>query len=502
VSLERQLADYGKYLRQTIAELEVPMEPVSAVRPVPQEPPTHRSRWLIATAAGAAALVATALAVLFWPGGGESAPFVDGSGTVPTTLPASSTTAASTTTTASTTPTVPASALDGIVIYVTDGCADCPLLESTLRGLAGEVPVWVRLADGTMSLLPMVVVQFDGRVSGQWVGQVAVNSAEAIAAFAGARWPSGTMPPTTTTTTIPLTIVAAPIAAEDAYPCFPVCRLVAVSAREVWASMTSSDADLIGHLKDGVWAFYRFERLHELQGFFEAPGLAVAPDGTVWAATSQGVFSFEGGVGTRRFDGPASGVAVAPDGTVWAGGIAQRGNGVWLARWDGGSWVRVSGGQPAWNGIVSMAVSSDGAVWISPWGETDLLRYDGATREPVPVGDYPLGESPAFWIEAAPNGDLWIGGHIPTDDSYLALLARFDGEEWTTYYPPFSWSGGNIATGPDGLVFIARDDGLWSFDGTNWTNHLQGQRVWAVDVAPDGTVWYTDEQGVHTLGTP
>ena len=38
--------------------------------------------------------------------------------------------------------------------------------------------------------------------------------------------------------------------------------------------------------------------------------LAVAPDGTVWAATDVGVFSFDGAEWTRRFDDPAWAVAV------------------------------------------------------------------------------------------------------------------------------------------------------------------------------------------------
>ena len=82
-----------------------------------------------------------------------------------------------------------------------------------------------------------------------------------------------------------------------------------------------------------------------------------------------------------------------------------------------------------------MAVSSDGAVWISGWDRVEpvLMRYDGATMEPVPVGDYQPGEFRIFWIEAAPNGDLWITGDIPTDDAYLPLIARFDGETWMLY---------------------------------------------------------------------
>ena len=54
--------------------------PVRAL--VDREAP-HRRRWLIAAAAGVAALVVAALAVLFWPGGSKQAPFVDEGSTVP-----------------------------------------------------------------------------------------------------------------------------------------------------------------------------------------------------------------------------------------------------------------------------------------------------------------------------------------------------------------------------------------------------------------------------------
>ena len=126
------------------------------------------------------------------------------------------------------------------------------------------------------------------------------------------------------------------------------------------------------------------------------------------------------------------------------------------------------------------------------------MRYDGATMEPVPVGDYPPDETWVFVIEAAPNGDLWIGGQTSCVVACLPLIARFDGETWTTYD---RWAG-DIAVGPDGLVWFASGDGLVSFDGTDWITHIQGQEVWAVDVAPDGTVWYSDEQGAHILDTP
>jgi hypothetical protein len=56
--------------------------------------------------------------------------------------------------------------------------------------------------------------------------------------------------------------------------------------------------------------------------------------------------------------------------------------------------------------------------------------------------------------------------------------------------------------GPDGLVWVTSWDSLYSFDGTNWTLRLERQYpylVRLVDVAPDGTVWYIDKEGVHVL---
>ena len=142
----------------------MPSNNTGPVRPVLEGEPSRRPRW---QTAGAVALGLVLLVGVLWVLGRDR-PVEET--TVTTTLAVASTTA-----TASTTTTVPASALDGIVLYVADGCAECAVLESTLRGLAGEVPVWVRPADGTVRRVPTVVFQFDGRVSARWEGQVAVN---------------------------------------------------------------------------------------------------------------------------------------------------------------------------------------------------------------------------------------------------------------------------------------------------------------------------------------
>ncbi len=148
------------------------------------------------------------------------------------------------------------------------------------------------------------------------------------------------------------------------------------------------------------------------------------------------------------------------------------------------------------------------------------MHYDGTTLEAVEVETARslLGGSYVWAMEAAPNGDLWVGGFLGGNPGVSGtgvepltdppVLARFDGERWTVYdSPPYDPTGNcygallDLAVGPDGVVWWASMSGLVSFDGTEWTTHIDGRWVGSVDVAPDGTVWYADDYGIHTLTT-
>jgi hypothetical protein len=314
---------------------------------------------------------------------------------------------------------------------------------------------------------------------------------------------------TTTRTTLP-GIEGFPVPVDD--PITWRGGLGAVSAEEVWAVDGVGQPGLIGRLENGDWTLWRLVPSPTGQ----VNGLAVAPDGTVWAAGNSGVFSFDGAEWTRRFDDPAGTVGVDGGGTVWIGGTFGWGNGsLWLARWDGESWVRVELTGPemgtGFPAPTSMAVLRNGEIWMVRsffgWGGDVVVRYDGTTMESVACWEY-LDPCPGAFVElaAAPNGDLLVGGYGHNLDRQYRV-ARFDGDQWTEW-PAHDWpsaesfGASDMAVGPDGVLWFAFEGVLASADGTEWTTRIEGPGVSAVDVAPDGTVWYADADGVHIFATP
>ena len=107
---------------------------------------------------------------------------------------------------------------------------------------------------------------------------------------------------------------------------------------------------------------------------------------------------------------------------------------------------------------------------------------------------------------------MWVAG-FDSGEWDQVVLARYDGDEWTTFDWPFADRTGTeevlffgLAIAPDGTVWVDFPGGLGSYDGSTWSVRLttmaEPGTAAALDVAPDGTVWYFDQAGLHTFSAP
>ena len=156
--------------------------------------------------------------------------------------------------------------------------------------------------------------------------------------------------------------------------------------------------------------------------------LAVGTDGVVWATTNYsgwGVVAFDG-VGFVRYtteDGlPGGGVyqvAVAADGTIWA---ATGPSGV--ASFDGNTWTTYTTDDGLLSNEAVIATGTDGTVWAVHPGY-GYSRFDGTGWIPYPF-DPPVG---SFGAAVASGGLLWTISD--------AGLISFDGNTRIIHPSPF-----------------------------------------------------------------
>ncbi len=186
----------------------------------------------------------------------------------------------------------------------------------------------------------------------------------------------------------------------------PVMKISALATGPdgtLWlASCDVSDGGVYHH--DGqAWTRYEEESgLHHCVN-----DVTVAPSGTVWAATSGGLATFDGTAWTvhTTADGLAHdevhAVAVDRAGAVWAGTEAG------ASRFDRGNWATYTADDTlVAPKIAAVEVAPDGSVWFATGGGVSRLR--GGQWEAYTEAEG-LPSNRVVAIAAAPDGRIWLG---------------------------------------------------------------------------------------------
>ena len=282
--------------------------------------------------------------------------------------------------------------------------------------------------------------------------------------------------------------------------------------------------------------------------------LALAPDGTVWAATRGGVVRWDPGASVPVVFGEQDGlpaadvsqIVVAADETVWASGSG------WVAYYDQ-TWQAVEvhvpflwalvadpkvgvwapgtsdeGGEvllhvvrngteqislPEGLGLgssVEIAVDAAGRVLVVNKVEGHVVYvYDGGSWSELTTDDWRPGSgysSIVGNIAIAPDGALWIATWADSDPepggTPASGVASFDGQAWTRYTTAegLASDAGTVVIGQDGTVWVVHGDAVSRFDGDTWTVHdaASSPRLGAVG-GSDGTLWLATDSGITHL---
>ena len=293
------------------------------------------------------------------------------------------------------------------------------------------------------------------------------------------------------------------------------------------------DGTVVAGLDGSVWWFDRdgFFRLGEetTHRWPTRPGtdsartqaIEVGPDGTVWLTAWFGVpgssaridiSSYGSQRWSKRWRGAyakrfAYDVAVQQDGTVWMAWWTRTGEDgfgpVRAARLADDGWEVLPGSVASPGnhnyGHVLTAQGGGNDVWVTDLA--GLHRHDGegwVAQETPDLGGVTR-------AAVGPDGTLWV--RLLADCGLVCLgpsdiLARFDGSDWETYD-----SSDGIPMMEEGFFEVAPDASIWfnpigdhertgtacdgiaSFDGEAVAYFLRDTCIYAMDLAPDGTVW-------------
>jgi len=278
-----------------------------------------------------------------------------------------------------------------------------------------------------------------------------------------------------------------------------------LATNSVGSIVLSSDNELwAGSWENGI---SRFDGEQWRQ--VESPGLdivlAATTDGSIWASDGYEDLAGQYKDGSWRTfttdDGLPSTEDIlkafaAPDGSLWVGTSWGAGQ---LGRYDGGSWRTYSTADGLPNDAVTiLAISHDGTLWLSD--ESGISRFDGSRSTLV----IPASDLQGMVIDAAiaPDGALWFATYDWGSRTGYGVQRVVD--HMRTSFSVYDGLPSNRVTAihieSDGTVWVGTDGGVAQYTGESWRayttdDQIAGGEIRSIDVAPDGAIWFTSLGG-------
>ncbi|HBQ61911.1 MAG TPA: hypothetical protein DD671_20490, partial [Balneolaceae bacterium] len=147
---------------------------------------------------------------------------------------------------------------------------------------------------------------------------------------------------------------------------------------------------------------------------------------------------------------------------------------------------------------------SDQNIWMGSFANNGILQYDGSEfthHEPMPgvIGVYVTS------FAEGPNGHIYAGGLTQSQNRYS--IARYDGNEWSTWTPDSTEEIDpmEIASDSDNNLWFSGDS-LMKWDGQNVTQIAYPREDFYtssshIEPDPEGNIWITYGNEVWVYNT-
>ena len=219
----------------------------------------------------------------------------------------------------------------------------------------------------------------------------------------------------------------------------------------------------------------------------------VQPNGDIWMATSDGIAKFDGVTTWTVYNKANSGLAanyatnihLDPSGTPWCG------QNQYLSALNGPTWDNYSIYTTSFfsNDFADIETDINNEQWMT--GAYGLANFDGTSWTVYNNLNSPLPENGIDFVESDAAGNIWVAGRWPGFG-----LMKWDGASWTVYdtsntnLPTQNTDGLEVSS--DGKVWMINVFGLYYFNGATFVQVNAGPpaSVMTMDTATGGGLWF------------